>query len=521
MQQNTIDYQVCCQWKDGSTSWENLSDLKESQPLETAEYAVTFGIDHEPAFNWWVPHVLKKRNWIIPLVHKQTTRYLKRTHKFGIKVPKTVKEASELDCKNGNTFWANAIAKEMKEVCIAFNIIPDGHVATIGYQHIPCHMIFDVKMEDFWQKARLVAGGYKTKAPATITYASVVLRETMHLALTIGALNDLKVEVGDVLNAYITASVKEKVWTVLGPEFRHDTGKSAIIIITLHGLKSAGASFWAHLASFMCQLGYTSCKADPDLWLKAKTKPDNNVCYYDNTLCYIDDILCIHHDPMSVMNKINRFSSLKPSLVGDHDNYSGAKLKQTRLTNGIWAWGLSPSNYVAQAIQNFQMHLNKNLDGKYKTPVRADNPFPVDYCPVTYLLDPLDAECASFYQHLIRVMWWIVELGWIDIPTKIFVLSSYLPYPHEGHLETVLHVMGYLQLKQNSRLIFDPTYPEIDQTAFLKIWLDGLLWQCGQSDSSQCAASTWQRFWPSYDGRQWLYGRQKDQMLPYWILDYL
>ncbi len=166
-----------------------------------------------------------------------------RTHKFGIEVPKTVKEAFDLDRKNGNTLWADAIAKETKEVCIAFNILPDGHSAPIGYQKIPCHMIFDMKVEDFRQKARLVAGGHRTKAPATITYASMVSRETVHLALSIGSLNDLEVKEGDVLNAYITTPVKEKVWTVLEPEFGHDTGKSAIIVHALYGIKSAGAVF--------------------------------------------------------------------------------------------------------------------------------------------------------------------------------------------------------------------------------------------------------------------------------------
>ncbi len=67
-----------------------------------------------------------------------------------------------------------------------------------------------------------MAGGHLTEAPATITYASVVSRETMHLALTFVSLNDLKVKVGDVLNAYITAPVMEKVWTILGPKFGHD-----------------------------------------------------------------------------------------------------------------------------------------------------------------------------------------------------------------------------------------------------------------------------------------------------------
>jgi hypothetical protein len=64
-----------------------------------------------------------------------------------------------------------------------------------------------------------VAGGHLTKALATITYASVVSRETMHLALIFASLNDLKARVGNVLNAYITATVKEKVWTILGHEF--------------------------------------------------------------------------------------------------------------------------------------------------------------------------------------------------------------------------------------------------------------------------------------------------------------
>ncbi len=67
-----------------------------------------------------------------------------------------------------------------------------------------------------------MAGGHQTKAPATITYASVVSRETVRLALTFASLNDLKVKLGDVLNAYITTPVKEKVWTILGPEFGHE-----------------------------------------------------------------------------------------------------------------------------------------------------------------------------------------------------------------------------------------------------------------------------------------------------------
>jgi hypothetical protein len=333
LKRSTIGWQLCCQWRDGSTSWENLADLKESHPIDTAEYAKILVIDHEPAFNRWVLHVLKKRDRIIFLVRKRNPRYLKKTHKCGIELPKTVKEALELDKENSNTLWADAIAKEMKDICVAFKTLLDGQSAPIGYQKIPCHMIFDIKVEDFRCKARLVAGGHMTKALAAITYASVVSRETILIALLMTALNDLNVKVRNVLNAYITAPITEKVWTVLGPEFGTDAGKSAIIVHTFYGLKSAGAAFHVHLASFMLQMGYTSCKANPDLWYKAETRPADSFRYYAYILCYVDDILCVHHDPMSVLNMINGYMPLKPSSVGDPDIYLGAKLKLTQLDN--------------------------------------------------------------------------------------------------------------------------------------------------------------------------------------------
>ena len=98
----------------------------------------------------------------------------------------------------------------MKNFQVAFKIIPYGTTTPNGYQKILCHMIFDIKMEDFRRKARLVAGGHWTKAPVTITYASVVSHKMVCLALTIADLNDLEVKVGDVLNACITAPITKK-----------------------------------------------------------------------------------------------------------------------------------------------------------------------------------------------------------------------------------------------------------------------------------------------------------------------
>ena len=67
------------------------------------EYAVAQGINHGPYYSWWVVNVLRKRDRIISAVKQRNAKYLKRTNKFGIEVPKTVAEAIALDENNGDT----------------------------------------------------------------------------------------------------------------------------------------------------------------------------------------------------------------------------------------------------------------------------------------------------------------------------------------------------------------------------------------------------------------------------------
>ena len=113
---------------------------------------------------------MKKRNSIIAAVNKRT---LKRTHKFGIRLPKNVDDAKRVDELNGNRMWQDAIEKEINTVRKAFRILDNDESVPPGHQQIRCHMIFDVKIEDFKCKCRLVAKGNMTETPATMTYASL------------------------------------------------------------------------------------------------------------------------------------------------------------------------------------------------------------------------------------------------------------------------------------------------------------------------------------------------------------
>ena len=75
----------------------------------------------------------------------------------------------------------------MKKVCIAFEkldgVTPEntrkGKINP-GYEHVNVHMIFYIKKDGkFTRKSRLVANGHTTSPPSSITYPSVVSRESV------------------------------------------------------------------------------------------------------------------------------------------------------------------------------------------------------------------------------------------------------------------------------------------------------------------------------------------------------
>ena len=95
--------------------------------------------------------------------------------------------------------------------------------------------------------------------------------------------------------------IGEKIWCTLGPEFGGDAGKRAIIVSALYGLKLAGSSFRNHLADCMYHLGWESCKADQDVWLKLEVRKDKRYQFYAYFLLYLDDILMIYHDGVKAL----------------------------------------------------------------------------------------------------------------------------------------------------------------------------------------------------------------------------
>ena len=439
-------------WEDGSQDVVRLKDIKESYPIQVALYAKSVGIDKEPALVWWVNHVVKKQHRIISKIH---TRNIRKTEKFGITVPRTVKEALELDRITNTDFWSKAIQKEMNNVQVAFKMLEKGARPYPGYQHITCHIIFDVK-SDGTRKARYVAGGHLAVTDA-ITYSSVVSKDSIRILLVIAALNGLHLLSCDIVNAYLNAKPREHVYFVAGDEFGENAGRIIIVVRALYGLKSSGAAFRSKLLADLREMGYQSTRADADVYIKARSKGSGE-SYYEYILCYVDDILVISERPEEFMQSFAKLYQLKNGY-GFPSTFLGVDIAKYKISdhrgNDMMCFGFSSANYVTRIIKDLDMKI-KALMPTYIFPTYVVAPLSSTYHPETDNTEELNDEYTTFYQGLVGVLRWLVEVGRVDLSHPTSILSSYLQAPRMGHLLEVLHVYAYVKKTVTLSLVLNP-----------------------------------------------------------------
>jgi hypothetical protein len=465
LKQTTAGWYLQIRWKDGSTSWEPLRNIKDSNPVEVAEYAVVNQLIDEPAFAWWVPYVIRKRDRIIATI-KTRMKNRKKDYKFGIEIPRTIERALEIDQETNMTFWADAIAKEMKHVYPAFNILNIGSPAPPGSKFIRCHMNFEVKM-DFTRKARFVAGGHMTDPPSHLTYSSVVACDSVRLAFLIAALNDIELLAADIGNAYLNAFTKERVHTICGTEFgQQHIGCIAIITRALYGLKSSGAAWHELFASTLSDLDFKSCLADPDVWLRPAVKVSGET-YYEYIFVYVDDLLVLSETPQKIMTVISQCYRLKNDSIQKPKTYLGAEIKEYRHPHDPTRtmWSMSADQYIKDALRNLDHTLERM--GK-RLPTKVTTPLSSNYRPEMDASAYLDDDFTRFFQQLIGTLRWCVELGRIDIHLPVALLAQYLAQPRVGHLDQVFHIFAYLKAHSRSRIVLDPEKPVVDETRFMR-----------------------------------------------------
>ncbi len=160
-------------------------------------------------------------------------------------------------------------------------------------------------------------------------------------------------------NAYLTAPTMEKCYVVAGNEFGPELkGQLLKIIQALYGLKSASATFHAHLASILCHvMGFTPCEADPNMWMRPAQKLDGSL-YYEYVLCYVDNVLILSLNPDGIADELKEHFVLKEVLDPStkREWYLRATIGKFKFSDGSYAWYVSPG-ILEMRYTHYRIHL--------------------------------------------------------------------------------------------------------------------------------------------------------------------
>ena len=135
-------------------------------------------------------------------------------------------------------------------------------------------------------------------------------RDSIKIAFTLADRIDIEIRAADIVNEYLNAKCRENIWTVAGTEFGSEKVKVMLVVRALYGLKSSGAAWRQFFAQTLRDIGFVSSEADPDVWIKAETKPDGTE-YYAYVLVYVKFVIHLHHDPDTFMNRLAEVYRLK------------------------------------------------------------------------------------------------------------------------------------------------------------------------------------------------------------------
>ena len=180
-------------------------------------------------------------------------------------------------------------------------------------------------------------------------------------------------------------------------------------------------------------LNFKSCLADPDVWMRQAIKSDGNT-YYEYILLYVDDALVVSENAESILqNELRRYFHLKEESIGPPTVYLGGRVCKVQLENGVWAWRFSSSQYVQSAIKNVEAYIGRPKNSQLKIPSKAETPLMMSYRPELDVSSELTSRDSAYYQSLIGILRWIVELG-IDICLEVSMMLSHLVMPEKDTL---------------------------------------------------------------------------------------
>jgi hypothetical protein len=265
--------------------------------------------------------------------------------------------------------------------------------------------------------------------------------------ITVAELNGMTTKVADIGNAYLEAYTREKVYIVVGEGFGELSGHTLIIEKALYGLRSSGARFHEKFVDTLRDLGYSPCKADPDVWLK------DCGTHYEYVCVYVDDLMVMGKNPDEFFKSLTDDYGYKLKGVGDPAFHLGGNF--FRDSDGTLAWGAR--SYVEKMLVNYEIMFG-NKPKEWGSPVdKGDH-------PELDVSEFLDANGIRQYQSLIGALQWAITLGRFELLIGVTTLSTYRVAPRIGHMNRLKRMYGFLKRRPDGAIRFRTGIPNHEAT---------------------------------------------------------
>jgi hypothetical protein len=337
-----------------------------------------------------------------------------------------------------NTLWQEATDLEMSQL-VEYDTFRDlGHKDTAppptGYKKIRTHLVYDCK-HDGRHKARMVADGHLTDIPLESVYSGVVSLRGLRIVTFLSELNGLDLWATDISNAYLEAFTMERNYIVAGPEFGQLEGHYLIIVKALYGLRTSGLRWHERFTDCLCNEGFSSCKAEPDIWMRL------NGNLYEYVATYVDDLCLGMLDPKSFTDTLQKKYNFKLKGTSPIDFHLG----QSFSWNDDGEMEISGKHYIDKMIDTY-VQLYGEKPRKASSPLEQNDHLEMDDSPF------LRQDETQQFQSLIGAMQWAVSIGRLDIATAVMSLSSFRAMPRRGQLERAKRIYGYLRKMKEARI---------------------------------------------------------------------
>ena len=447
-------WNIMVEWENGEITTEPLNVIAADDPTTCATYAMENNLLELDGWKRF-KRLARRNKKLVRMVNQSKLRSFNSTPKymFGYEIPRNYKHAMEIDKRNGNTKWKEAIELEMLQLN-EYNTfrslgLAKSNSIPAGYKRIRTHLVFAVK-HDGRHKARMVADGHLTDAPLESVYSGVVSLRGFRLVVFLAELNKIETWSTDIGNAYLEAKTKEKLVVIAGPEYGELEGHLLVIEKALYGLRTSGLRWHERFAHCLREMGFTPCRAEPDIWMRPE--PTKGECY-EYIAVYVDDLAMVLKDPQAFVDVLEKKYNFKLKGTGPIKYHLGMDFK--RDDDGTLRF--EPSKYIEKMMDSY-----KRLFGEYPS-MKCYSPLEANDHPELDTSEFLDEEQTSIYQSLIGALQWIITIGRFDIQVAVMSLSSFRVAPRRGHLERIKRIYGYIRKFDKATIRFRTSLPDFSE----------------------------------------------------------